>query len=313
MPTRCLLSFLWVTGLASAFLSALAAPPPYLIEASFSVETFQTNASARVEGAVSFVQSNGWWEVEADYGSPGRDKLKTQNCKKVPGGTRNFISFDLGPSVKGSRQLLSPERRADVLRTAATIRPMPHPSDPLLFDAWVSFSAEPELPLIDTKRIRRNLDLATYFENLVNAPENEGLYAIEYLTEGKTFISSLLITNRGFALDIEVKGGGELGTQITELRTQFLEYEQKVLGTTNIAGWTIPTRVETKRYGFTWSKGAAVPLLMKRTELMATRVTFAPEDLARHAARKLPPPQLDEYLVVDDKWQSVNGVKDVSR
>jgi len=231
----------------------------------------------------------------------------------VPGGTRNFISFDLGPSVRGSRQLLSPERTSEVLKTVATICPITHPSDPLLFDAWVSFSAEPELPLIDTKRIRRNLDLPGCFIKLVNAPQNEAMYAIEYLTEGKTFVSSLLITNRGFVLDIEVREGGELGTQITELRTQFLEYEQKVLGTTNIAGWTIPTRVETKRYGFTRLKGVAVPLLMKRTELMATRITFAPEDLARHAARKLPPPTLDEYLVVDDKWQPVNGEKDVSR
>jgi hypothetical protein len=289
-------TFWLLSGLAALCVDAFGAaqPPPYLIEASVSLESSQTNRLSSGRAVVTFVQSNGWWEVEADYGSTGPDMVKIENTRKVPGGTLSYLRF-------GGREVLKP---------VAINCPVSHPSDSLLYDAWVSFSAGAELPLIDATRIRRNLDLPGCFVKLCNAPENEGLYAIEYLKEAKTFVSSLLITNRGFALDIEVKGNGVLGTQIMGLRTQFLEYEQKVLATTNIAGWTIPSHIETKRYGFTWSKGVAVPCLMKRTELKATRITFAPEDLATHAATRMPPPQLEEYLVVNDEWKSVKGEKE---
>ena len=287
-------TYLLLSGMAALCVVALGAaqPPQYLIEASASLESFQTNRQTSGRAVVTFVQSNGRWEVEADYGPTGPDMVKIKNTRKVPGGTLSYLRF-------GGRR--------EVLRRVAINCPWPHPSDALLYDAWVSFSAEAELPLVDVKRIRRNLDLPGCFVKLSTAPENEGLYAIEYLNEAKTFVSSLLLTNRGFALDIEVKGDGVLGTQITELGQQFLEYEQKVLATTNIAGWTIPLHIETKRYGFTWSKEVAVPYLIKRTELIATRITFAQDELARHAATRMPPAQLEQYLVVNDEWKSVKG------
>ncbi|HEX7859934.1 MAG TPA: hypothetical protein VF773_06400 [Verrucomicrobiae bacterium] len=242
-------------------------PPPYLIQATVTVENHQLGISARPAGTLTFVQSNGWWDVEIVLPSAKAGEAKVSTCRKISNGTQSYIRFNT-------------ENRDEISRTPAVNCVVKHPADSVLYDAWASLSARAELPVVDTKLIRRNLDLPGCFIQLVDAPENEALYKLKFLDEAKTFISFLQVTNRGFGLDTQVKGNGKLEPQIAKLRGPFLEYELEVLATTNIGSWTFPTLVETRRYGFRWSNEGTQPILIKRTQIRVERVIF-PGGIAR--------------------------------
>ncbi|MGZ8938327.1 MAG: hypothetical protein ACXW32_03860 [Limisphaerales bacterium] len=274
------------------------------MEATITTEQYRTDSSApylKERGTFRLTQSNEWWEVEVDYGNPGKNQLKIENAKKIPGGTRSYHLFH--------------GHQSSELTTAAAC-PVSYPSQNMLFEGWLSFSANPELPVIDETRMRRILNLPVCDMDLVNAPENVGFYRIQHLGSEKRFVSFLQITNSGYVLDVEVLGDGELGKSIRQVGAPFLEYERAVLATTNIGTWKFPLHVRSKSFGFTWKEGKRVKVLTRQTEIKLLRASFNPADRAQFSIieslyaldRRAPGSTGDGagYIVKDDEWKALN-------
>jgi hypothetical protein len=281
-------------------------PAIYLVEGHISLQHYynpnSVELSSKREGTITFVQSNGWWEVEIAYQNPRTNSVTVENCKKIPDGTRSYSLVSAGRP----------------LMTVATASPVSFPTTSEMFASWLSFSSKPELPFLDDKRMRRILDLPEDRRELINSSQNEGNYAIRYLESDKSFVSSLQITNNGIRLDLEVTDKG-IENRVTDMGTRFVEYTHEVLATTHIAGRTFPSHVIARRYGPLWKKETKgyTRTLWMQAEITLSQVELGPNSLRnRKPLRRLiandarpinaSPERTVNYYVEDDAWKSVN-------
>jgi hypothetical protein len=122
----------------------------------------------QTEANFSFHSSNDWWEAEVRYLNPSPGSPSVDNFMKVPGGVRGYFRFanELNKGMPGS--IVCPIAYPSADHTEA-------------FAIWLSLCPNPDLPLIDARRMRRFLPVPGCNLDLLNRPENEGSYAVTYL------------------------------------------------------------------------------------------------------------------------------------
>lgn len=292
-------------------MAAENAIPPFVAEGRLVTQQFRPdtnlNLNLRTEGSVVFLYSNGWWQVESRYRYMHRPSEGpfVENSMKIPDGTRSYTLFE-GSTNRGM--------------TMALACPISFPLSgrTAMLTAWLSLCPYPELPLIDGKRMRRFITLPDYRPKILNAPENEGFYAAKYLTPEKAFLSELVITNKGFGIDLSV---GENGLEDEGIimrypppfENGFAEFQYKVIETTNLHGITFPLRAVCKRFTNWGAKDPDRPHMVLQSELTVTRISFSENDVARRIAAPAEMYAMDarpgvrpNYIVRDDQWKPVS-------
>jgi hypothetical protein len=229
-----------------------------------------------------------------------------ENSMKIPDGTRSYTLFE-GSTNRGM--------------TMALACPISFPLSgrTAMLDTWLGLCPYPELPLIDGQRMRRFVILPDYRPKILNAPENEGFYAAKYLTPENAFLSELVITNKGFGIDLNVGENGLEDEGITmryppPFENGFTELQYQVIETTNLHGVTFPLRAVCKRFHPNWNTKDPDDLHVSlQSELTVTRISFsgkdrvsriaAPSEMIATDAR---PGARSAYRVRDDQWKPVS-------
>jgi hypothetical protein len=228
--------------------------PPFTAKGIVSIEVFQkpgVPAVLKTEEDVFFTYSNGLWQVELK-GRPGGFQttipLQTiapfpkgvsagglpesiSNCKNISGGVRYITT---ARSVQDIAVASNIWRHAFVEPT-----PFPPPETVSMFVCWLALSPNPELPLIDGNKMRRLLS-ADFIKN----PKNQGEYTLQYISPDNIFISELSITNDGIGLLPD----RTLMKWSPPFDKGYLEFEYKVLETTNWNGVSFPSRAILHKY-----------------------------------------------------------------
>ena len=227
-----------LTGQISTNTVALAGGEvaPFSLEGNITQRTFRrgvVNTPDEEAANITLYYSNGWWRAQLAYLSPLRVKEDIDDCMTVPGGLRNFTIFKAGIGAG---------------RAYAEVCPLafPPPGRPMMFAVWLSLCPNPQLPLIDGRRMHRFVHVPDCEVEILNVPENEGTYALSYLEPGKAFLSRLNITNNGFSVDMNVGASGGLENTISRYGPPFddgfLEMNYEVTAKTNFNGVAFPLR-----------------------------------------------------------------------
>jgi hypothetical protein len=202
-----------------------------LIQKSFREGDVMTSAS---KADFSFCYSNGWWEAQLIDDIPPHT---IENCMTVPGGLRRFTFFE-GFTNQG------------MIPAETCPLPFPPPGLPRMFTLWLSLCPNPQLPLIDDKKMHRFAMVPDCEVEILNLPENIGIYRLSYLEPGKAFLSRLSITNNGLYVGMDVGRSGGLEKTIFSYSPPFdlgfLETQFEVLATTNRDGVAFPLRAVLK-------------------------------------------------------------------
>jgi hypothetical protein len=295
----------WFLNLPAATAAEMVIPP-FVAEGRLLTQEFRTdtNFNYRTDANVVFLFSNGWWQVEARFTYLGQANPVVLNCMRIPDGTRSYIIFE-GSTNKG-------------LTTVANACPMdfPSPGRAELLVPWLALCPQPDLPLIDNKRMRRFINLPDCRPNVFNAPQNEGFYQAAYLAPENAFLSDLIITNNGFGIELNVhKSGAEDTGEIMRFGPPFdngfTEMQYQVIESTNLHGVAFPIRSICKRFTPNWERKDPNDLRVAvQSELTVTRISFAEKEMAgrivapsRMLALDARPGARSNYLVEDDQWK----------
>ncbi len=180
------------------------------------------------QAEVLFVYSNGWWEIELAINSPPEVAGYFTTCKKIPDGVRYII-------VPAGRTDASP-----LLPAWAKPIPFPPAEEIGQLACWLSLCPDPELPLLDAKRMRMFM-----FSDLILHPRNRCAYSASYLEPQNAFLSTLYITNNGLIFRREA----EPVPYPPPFDGGFLGFAYEVLETTNFNGIQLPSRTILKTLG----------------------------------------------------------------
>ena len=267
-PARVVLLMLLASLIASASSAAAGSGrvPPFTAKGVVSMEVFQHPGAAAIlktEEDVFFTYSNGLWQVELK-GRPGgfhttmplpkdvsagSEAESIINCRNISDGVR-YVSTTR--SVQNIAAVSNVWRYAFVEPT-----PFPPPDMANVFICWLALSPSPKLPLIDGNKMRRLLSA-----DFLKDPKNQGEYALRYTSPDNIFLSELCITNDGTVL----LSNATLKKQLPPFDKGYLEFEYKVLETTNWNGVAFPLRSTLQRY-------YPLPNATNRNDLFATVVT----------------------------------------
>ncbi|MCW5552720.1 MAG: hypothetical protein KIS67_11255 [Verrucomicrobiae bacterium] len=233
---------------------------------------------------------------------------------KIPDGTRSYIITE-GSTNKG-------------LTTVASACPsaFPPPGKTELLVPWLALCPHPELPLIDSKRMRRFISLPDCLPNVFNAPQNEGFYQASYLAPENTFLSELVIANNGFSIELNVfKSGvedkGEIMRYPPPFENGYNEMQYRVIETTNLHGVRFPVRAICQRFLPNWERKDPNDLrAVSQSELTVTRISFSAKDMAgrivapaRMISDDVRPGVNIGYFVDDDQWKPVSDPEIIRR
>jgi len=290
--------------------SAQTAVPPFVVEGRLLTQEFRTdtNLNYRTDASVVFLYRNGWWRVQARYSylHLARGITNVADCMRIPDGTRSYLIFE-GSTNQGLTTLATACRDA-----------FPIPGQAELLVSWLALCPRPELPLIDSKRMRRFLNLPDYRPQIFNAPQNEGFYQASYLGPEHAFLSELVITNNGFGLELNVhKSGVEDPGEILRFGPPFdngfTEMQYRVIESTNLQGIVFPLRAVCERFTPNWGGKDRNDLRVSlQSELTVTKISFSAKDRtgrfvapSRMLAEDIRPGVSVSYLVRDDQWKPV--------
>lgn len=289
--------------------SAAVPISPFAVEGYIQMEAFRPDQIAPYitsEAQFSFVYSNGWWRVATHYLNPNVGELAEESCMRIPDGVRLYSLFQ-----GDERVAMTP---AEVCSTA-----FPPPGSRLLFDTWLAFCPNPELPIIDESRMRRFLNVPTCWPDLENHPENEGRFDLTYFTPDKLFIKRLSITNNGISLGIGSDNRSEVRPFPPPFDDGFLEFRYEADAATNVGGWTFPDYGESKRYRPDWKSGKHGELYLSSVSHLrvdhisvggATTLSEAPLPWRLLALDSRPPglpnDRTVDYIVTNDQWKPVS-------
>jgi hypothetical protein len=175
-----------------------------------------------------------------------------------------------------------------------------------LLITWLALCPNAELPIIDSKRIRKFNQV-----ELLNHPKNVGTYSSRLLETGSSFLSELLVTNNGFYFGPDHNPTRYSGP----FADGHLELAFEVTASTNVGGITFPlsaaySRFVPRREG----KSKEDLRLGAITRLEISRIGgFDADELREHAlpsrvialdrrATNLPDGVTVNHVVTDDHW-----------
>lgn len=288
--------------------------PPFSAEAKVRVETFRprgTEAVTREEATTQFHFDGGTWEVVYVYGAAWPEVTggqRTQpgtvlNCRRIPDGIRYFPTF---PSTQADH---APKPLTTALAEPLTFPP---PEYAGMLASWLMLCPHAELPVVGEGRIRRFLTTP-----LMKNRDNEGSCFVSFVTPENAFLSQLIITNDGTIFTPDA----------TPIRLEppfdpgFVEFEYRLLESTNLLNRTFPRRAEARQFGLlpdAKTRTDVYPAVVVSVEVQS--LSFPP---ASTTGEKAPPtlfvmdnrsPALRSgasvrLLVTNDHWVSVTNRK----
>lgn len=288
--------------------------PPFVFTAEGRLLTqgfwpTRTNRNYQTDASVVFVYSNGWWQVQATYSylHLTNQSEMVQNCMRIPDGTRSFVLFK--------------NRTSAGLTTMANASPdfFPITGKTELLIPWLALCPNPELPVLDRKRMRRFINLPDYRPNIFNAPENEGFYQMEYLAPENVFLSELVITNNGFDIELNVEKDpledkGKMLRVTAPFDNGYTEFRYKVIESTNLNNITFPVRSVCERFYPYWGeKGQNDIRIRLRSELTVTKISFPAKDVEHRIVAPSEMIATDDrpgvsvtYRVHNDQWKPIS-------
>lgn len=205
--------------------------PPFAAYGTVSCELFGPDRQEpryTSQAEALFVYSNGCWEIQIAFKSPPEVAGYFTTCKKIPEGVRYV-------TVPAGRSNTSP-----VLPALAKPMPFPPAEEIGQLACWLSLCPDPELPLLDAKRMRMFIS-----SDLMPHARNRCAYSASYLKPQNIFLSTLYITNSGVAF----RRGPEPVSYQPPFDDGFLEFSYEVLETTNFNGVQLPSRTCLKTLG----------------------------------------------------------------
>ena len=249
------------------------------------------------EAAARFWYSNGWWQIECTFASPERVAGKVENCRRISDGVRYGTSVP--QEFRGTTDKVWPTAKALAI-------PFPPPPRVELFVTWLALCPDPELPVIDSKRIRR-LNLP----QLLDHPKNIGTFSSRMLESGGSFLSELIVTNNGILF-----GPNETPTQYPgPFADGFVETTFEATERTNVWGISFPLHATLSRFSpRLGGKNREDLRLGAITRLDVTKIGgLDTEELRGHAAPtlvvaldrrapKLPDGITVNHIVTNDEW-----------
>jgi hypothetical protein len=234
-----------------------------------------------------------------------------ESVMAIPGGVRHVRQF--------------PDSRNFGGRTHATAYPLrhPHPSHIVLLDAWLALCPRPELPIVDSGRMRLFLHMVPDDDAFLwRDSRNVGGYDASYLEPANAFLSSLSITNDGIGLHQDWRNGRPEFSFVRlnpPHQNGWLEFAFQVLAATNHQGIAFPSRAFVRRMVPGAWTGSSTPL---RTVVSTDIDLMSVGDLSARGvvemtipsvirAEDLRPPDLPKYRAVsyevtNDLWRSVS-------
>jgi hypothetical protein len=228
-----ILAFLWAHITASTLTATGSDISVFTARGTVVTEVFQqagvTNATSRIEEAVLFSYSNGWWQVEVQFKTGFKPGIPAAllngtvvNCLSIPDGIRYV-------TTKSRSYTPPPPRNA---WSTAFVEPIafPPPERNNLFICWLTLCPNPALPIHDTKKMTRLVS-----SEQVRDPMSLGAYTLNYDMDNR-FVSLLCITNDG---TIYI-GGGKTRKLHPPFDKGHLEFEFAVLAATNWNGIVFP-------------------------------------------------------------------------
>lgn len=275
--------------------------PPFVAEGTISTRLYAdprtTNATMAAEAAVLSWYSNGWWQIECTFTSPERVAGMVENCSRISDGVR-YRTFQ-------SKQDRHDD--GDVWPSASALAiPFPPPTMGELLITWLALCPNAELPIIDSKRIRKFNEV-----ELLNHPKNVGTYSSRLLETGSSFLSELLVTNNGFYFGPDhnpVRYPGPFADGHLELAFE-------VTAMTNVDAIAFPLRAAYSRFVPRREGKSKEDLrLGALTRLDISRIGgFDTDELREHAlptsvialdrrATNLPAGVTVNHIVTDDHW-----------
>lgn len=287
--------------------AAGAAIPAFQAKGVLLCERFQP-ASDRptsvTEAQVTFTYSNPGWEINLDFvgaaGSPGL----SVNCRRIPDGVRYFTQ---------SAQASETTNQAAPL-TAAFALPIgyPPPEQLGLLPCWLSLCPGPELPTLDSGRMRRFL-----FSSVQGDARNAGSFTAGYLGGAGGFLAELGITNDGTYFPLM----GNPKAYAHPFEGGFLELRYQVVHATNTGGIVFPSQSILRRYSpRAMAKTPADVYAHSVETLRISEITLA--GAPPPGAEAVPPPRMVgidvrppglpsgitvRYFVTNDEWLSATN------
>jgi hypothetical protein len=283
--------------------------PPFTAEATITTEVFQKDGPiSKIQQKAFFSYSNGWWEIECQFENGYSRGMPTNtltgrllNCKRIPDGIRLIVARadESGPILK-----------SNVIQSAI-VQPIsiPNPGSADLLLCWLSLCPQPELPLIETNRMRRLVS-----SEFLSDSRNQGTYNIRYLSPSDYFVAELNITNDG----VFVTADKSIQQFKPPFENGYREFTYRVEATTNISGILFPAHTALYKYvpqSDAKSQNDVRPAVVARLDL--TRVNLSVEQLTRfpilialdHRPTNLPQGVTVNYRVTNDQWVSVSNPK----
>lgn len=275
--------------------------PPFVAEGTISTRYFAdprtTNATRSAEASMVFWYSNGWWQVECTFASPEQMAGLVQNCSRISDGVRYRIF-----QSKENR-----DNASKVWPTATALAiSIPPPSMVELLVAWLALCPDAELPIIDSKQIRRFNET-----QLLDHPMNVGTYSAKFLESGGALLSELIITNNGFRFGPDHKATRCPGP----FKDGFVETMFEVTHRTNVNAISFPLCATFSRFlprpgGKSKDDlrlGAIIRLAVNRiggfdTNLLRQHATPTQLIALDKRARNLPGGISVNHMVTNDQW-----------
>jgi hypothetical protein len=277
---------------------------PFIATANLYMRIAQGNASPIDYHTHSrFFYKDGWWEIEQEFRHPEELSGNVVSVKKIPGGTRTY------PFTRHETRKVFEN---DALSAAhAHPAPFPDPGNRTLFVFWLGFCPYPELPILDSKRIR---SFSSF--DLFNHDQNIGTYTIQYLEPGRAFVSRLEVFNNGI---IFTRDGNPVRYP-PPFTKGFLHYGYEVTkSATNSNGMAFPTEAVFTMYapapdGKTGNDlRTLLELRIEVDDVQWGEETFgqptaAPEKLfaVDFRPRDLPHNVSVDHIVINDAWPPPN-------
>ena len=305
----CTLWLLAVVGLFAPAWPAVGASqgaeiPAFTASGTVSMEVFDpasSNSMIKTVAGFDFRVRKGSWEIDLCFTDPKEMAGTRTSCRRIADGVRLFSLFGQGGA----------EATTNGSMPFATALPIgsPPPNQWSLLICWLTLCPNPELPIIDAKRMRRFLstDLQTH-------PKNQGSYVATYLGPANAFLSELTVVNDGLLL----MSSGESRQYGAPYERGFTETKYEVNEHTNCGGVVFPLRSTLK--GFAPKPRATKADELGESVVAVMRVerlrlwddtqpvpTFIPK---RVLALDVRPPGLPNgmsvnHMVTDDNWKPV--------
>jgi RNA polymerase sigma factor (sigma-70 family) len=211
---------------------------PFSVKGTIVTEVYQQDTvvpSSSIEESVSFTHSNGFWKMhlkcERGYHHmiPTVSLLgNTTDCENEPSGIRMVTSH-------------TPPFRADALVPVYEYQlDFPPPERNNLFLCWLTFCPNPKLPIISESTMRRLCD-----SDFLNNPDNQGTYESQFC-KNAPFLQTLCITNDGTLLRTSSQPARK---EQPPYDHGFLEFEYRLIQTTNWKGMPFPIKSTIRKYG----------------------------------------------------------------